>query len=157
MWNPKTILIGVWKKILSRKVKLSSPGLSSTPLGDDQSQLVLQKSLMFDDSPIISRYLSKTFTKDDVNRFSPALNKATKNFPTLINQYQQSTVTHGNQPQSTGVIGRIMARKRDVYDGNTGTNEWVDSKKSYLDVTNPGVVMDRVRVSQIIFLWVRTR
>ena len=146
------------------KVKPSSSGISSTSFGDEQSQLVLSKSFVFDDSSSSSRDLSKTLTKDDVKRFSPALNKTTQNVPPLIYQKQQATTyqvqssTQANQTQSsiqvnqvqtTSVSGRIPVRKPDVYDDNTSINEWVDSMKAYFDGTNPAVVMDRVRVSQI--------
>ena len=47
------------------------------------------------------------------------------------------------------MTGKIMARKPDVYDGETSIDDWVDSMKAYIEGTNPGLVMDRVRVSQI--------
>ena len=46
-------------------------------------------------------------------------------------------------------IGRIMARKPDVYDGETSIDYWVDSMRAYIEGTNPGVTTDKVRVSVI--------
>ena len=43
----------------------------------------------------------------------------------------------------TSVSVRISARMP------TSIDEWVDSMKAYVEHSNPGVVMDRVRVSQI--------
>ena len=42
-----------------------------------------------------------------------------------------------------------MARKPEIYDGETSIDDWVDSMKAYIEGTNPGVVMDQVRVSHI--------
>ena len=61
----------------------------------------------------------------------------------------QTSITQVNQQQTMSLSGRIPARKPDVYDGNTGIDEWVDSMKAYVEGTNPGVVIDKVRVSQI--------
>ena len=46
-------------------------------------------------------------------------------------------------------IGRIMARKPDVYDGETSIDDWVDSMRAYIKGTNPGVTTYKVRVSLI--------
>ena len=45
---------------------------------------------------------------------------------------------------------KIMARKPDDYDGETPIDDWVDSMKAYIEGTNPGLVIDRVRVSQFL-------
>ena len=42
-----------------------------------------------------------------------------------------------------------MARKPDVYDGKTSIDDWIDSMKACIEGTNLGIVMDKVRVSQI--------
>ena len=135
-------------------MKPSSSRISSTPLGDDQSQLELPKSLVFDDSASTSRDLSKTMTQENANKFSLALTKITQNVPpsSCLNQQpmiNQTSSTQVNQQQTMSLSGRIPDRKPDVYDGNTGIDEWVDSMKAYAEGTNPGVVMDKVRVSQI--------
>ena len=44
---------------------------------------------------------------------------------------------------------KIMARKQDVY-GETSIDDCVDSMKAYIEGTNPGLAMDRVRVSQFM-------
>ena len=135
-------------------MKQISSGISSKSIQDDQSQLVLPKSLTVDDSKSSNKDLSKKLT-NDVNRFGPALNKTTQNVPPNINQRQQPTTyqaqstTQLNQAQSTSATGRIPARKTDVYDGNTGIDEWEDRMKAYVNCTNQGFVMDRVRVSLI--------
>ena len=131
-------------------MKPSSSDISSTSFEDDQSQLVLSKSLVFDYISSSARDLSKTLTKDYVNRFSPGLNKTMQNVPPLIYQKQQPTTyqvqsstqsnqtqssTQVNQVQTTSVSGRIPARKSDIYDGNTSINEWVDSMTAYVDGT----------------------
>ena len=36
------------------------------------------------------------------------------------------------------ITGKIMARKPDVYDGETSIDDWVDSMKAYIEGTNPG-------------------
>ena len=46
-------------------------------------------------------------------------------------------------------IGRIMARKPDMYDGETSIDDWVDSMRTYIEGTNRGVTTDKVRVSLI--------
>ena len=43
-----------------------------------------------------------------------------------------------------------MARKHDVYDGETSIDDWVDSIKEYIEGTNPGVAINGVTVSQIL-------
>jgi hypothetical protein len=72
--------------------------------------------------------------------------------PSNNNTSQYTNVNH-NQVQAAvmnpNMNGKIMARKPDVYDGETSIDDWVDSMKAYIEGTNPGLVMDRVRVSQI--------
>ena len=64
---------------------------------------------------------------------------------TLLKYHDQVQATVMN-PKMTG---KIMARKQDVDDGETSIDDWVDGIKAYIEGTNPGLVMDRVRVSQI--------
>ena len=57
---------------------------------------------------------------------------------------------------NSNMTGKIMARKPDVYDGETSIDDWVDSMKAYIEGTNSGLVMDRVRIWQIklyLMLW----
>ena len=138
------------------KVKPSSSGISSTPLEDDQSELVLPNKLVFDDSSSSSKDLSKTLTNKSVNRFSPAANRTTQNVPRPWDQrqqpktYQAQSSTKTNQTQSsTGASGRIPARKPDVYNGNTIIDERVDSMNVNVKGTNPGAVMYGVIALQI--------
>ena len=50
--------------------------------------------------------------------------------------------------------GQIMARKPDVFDGETLIDDWVDSMKANIKGKNPSVTMDGVRV-QLNYLWLQ--
>ena len=77
-------------------VKASGSGINATISGDDQSQLILPKVLMFDTnqsfnssaSTIVNQAstivnTSNTLTAEELNRFNPAESKKTPNvFPT---------------------------------------------------------------------------
>ena len=91
-------------------------------------------------------------TAQELNRFSPASSKLTPNAA----QFQSKIAGNANQqtcvyqaPPILNDIGKIMARKPDVYDGETSIDDWVDSLRAYIEGTNPGVTSDKVRVSLI--------
>ena len=85
------------------------------------------------------------------------MTKITQNVPpsSYLNQQpmmNQKSSTQVNKQQSMSLSGRILARKPDFYDGNTGIDEWMDSMKAYVEGTNPGVVMDKVRVKIKLYM-----
>ena len=69
-----------------------------------------------------------------------------------ISQYQAIRVSQcriKGREYTNKVSGRIIARKPDVFDGDTSIDDWINSMKAYIEGTIPGIVMHRVRVSQI--------
>ena len=129
-------------------VKATGSGTKYIPSGDDLSQLVLPNVLMFNTnqsfnsstSTIINKAstivnTSITLTAKELNRFNPAESKMTSNiFPTqTTNQAMNQTTSSNNSSHcmsanqnqvqapvtNPNITGKIMARKTDVYDGET--------------------------------------
>ena len=138
-------------------VKPSGSGINSTLANDDQSKLTPPKNLMFDSnlsfngSACTVITASKTLTAEGLKRFSPSTDKKALQVQSQqLNQTTSNQATNNQVPaMNVNMQGRIMARKPDVYDGETSIDDWVDSMKAYIEGTNPGVIMDGVRVSQI--------
>ena len=138
-------------------VKPSGSGINSTLANDDQSKLTPPKNLMFDSnlsfngSACTVITASNTLTAEGLKRFSPSTDKKAPQVQSQqLNQTTSNQATNNQVPaMNVNMQGRIMARKPDVYDGETSIDDWVDSMKAYIEGTNPGVIMDGVRVSQI--------
>ena len=146
-------------------VKAGPSGIDISQIANNQSGLIQPKSLTFDTSinnntsyattnttgtTVINT--AKVLTAQELNRFSPSSSKLTPNAA----QFQSTIAGNANQqtcvnqaPPLMNDIGRIMARKPDVYDGETSIDDWVDSMRAYIEGTNPGVTTDKVRVSLI--------
>ena len=112
---------------------------------------MFDSNLSFNGSACTVITASNTLTAEGLKKFSPSTDK--KAPPVQSQQLNQTTSNQATNNQvpamNVNMQGRIMARKPDVYDGETSIDDWVDSMKAYIEGTNPGVIMDGVRVSQI--------